>query len=65
MPSDNVGSRVEGLGRPQPSSSPAAPAWQEDGAVALVAQLERDEEMARALAAEDTALARRQQVPTR
>lgn len=64
MPGDRASSQVEESGRPQPSSAAAAPAWHEEDALALVAQMERDEEMARALAAEDSALARQLQVPS-
>ena len=64
VPGDRAGSPAEESGCPQPSSVAAAPAWHEEDALALVAQMERDEEMARALAAEDTALARQLQVPT-
>jgi hypothetical protein len=62
-PGDTAGGQVEESGCPQPSGSAAAPAWHEEDALALVAQMERDEEMARTLAAEDSALARQLQVP--
>lgn len=63
VPGGKAVPQLEEPSRPQPSSSAAAPAWREEDALALVAQMERDEEMARALAAQDSALARQLQVP--